>query len=98
MEDELIPVNLWVAGRSYRLRIRRDDERAIRQAVKNVSDKVNEFRNMFSGKDDQDFLAMCLLMYASEQAIVKDNLNTNNKIQVENMIKQIEQSLEKLNN
>ncbi len=93
MQEELIPVNLWLAGRSYRLKIRQEDEQAIRQAVKIVSDKINEFRNMFAAKDDQDFLAMCLLMYASEQAISKDNLNTNNKTLVNNLIAQIEQTL-----
>ncbi|MDR3679588.1 MAG: cell division protein ZapA [Flavipsychrobacter sp.] len=68
MADNLIPVNLWLAGRSYRIRIKPDEESAVRTAVKLADDKITEMRTHYAGKDDQDFIAMCLLMYAADSA------------------------------
>lgn len=68
MADELIPINLWLAGRSYRIRIKPEEEAAVRKAVKLADDKITEMRTHYAGKDDQDFVAMCLLMYAADGA------------------------------
>ena len=69
MSEELIAINVWLAGRSYRLRIKPDEESAVRKAVKLADAKVMEMRNAYAGKDEQDFLAMCLLSYAADTAI-----------------------------
>ncbi len=63
-EEQLIPINVWLAGRSYRIRIKPNEEEAVRKSVKIADEKITEFRRHYAGKDDQDFLAMCLLMYA----------------------------------
>jgi hypothetical protein len=68
MADNLIPINLWLAGRSYRIRIKPEEEGAVRKAVKLADDKITEMRTHYAGKDDQDFIAMCLLMYAADSA------------------------------
>jgi cell division protein ZapA (FtsZ GTPase activity inhibitor) len=67
-DEELIPVTVWLAGRSYRLRIKPQEEEAVRKAVKQADEKVMEMRNQYAGKDDQDFLAMSLLTYAADIA------------------------------
>ena len=66
--EDLIPVTVWLAGRSYRLRIPPAEEEAVRKAVKVADDKISEMRSHYAGKDDQDFVAMCLLMYAADSA------------------------------
>lgn len=68
MDNELLAVNVMLSGRSYRIRIHPDEEASVRRAVKEADDKIRELRAMYSGKDDQDFLAMCLLMYATDGA------------------------------
>ncbi len=73
MEDELLSITVWLAGRSYRLRIKPEEESAVRKAVKLADEKVNEMRVHYAGKDDQDFMAMSLLTYAADSAI--DSLN-----------------------
>jgi len=65
-EDELIPINVWLAGRSYRIRIHAHEEADVRKAVKLADDKITDLRQHYGGKDDQDFVAMCLLMYAAD--------------------------------
>lgn len=72
-EIELIPVNVWLAGRSYRLRIHPQEEEEVRKSVKLVNDKILELKRTYAGKDDQDFIAMCLLMYATDNST--SNLN-----------------------
>lgn len=66
--DKLIPINVWLAGRSYRIRIAANEEEAVRKAVKAADNQIAELRNNYAGKDDQDFVAMCLLMYAANGA------------------------------
>lgn len=66
MAEEQISINVWLAGRSYRIRINADEEESVRNAVKIADDKIGELRTHYAGKDDQDFVAMCLLMYAAD--------------------------------
>ena len=73
MEEDLMSITVWLAGRSYRLRIKPEEESAVRKAVKVADEKVNEMRVHYAGKDDQDFMAMSLLMYAADSAIESFN-------------------------
>lgn len=92
--EELIPVTLWLAGRGYRIRIKKQDEAGIRLAAKIADERVNELRHSYSGKDDQDFLAMCLLMYATDQVTEVNQLNPVQKDAVMKMITQIDKITE----
>lgn len=64
---ELIPVNIVIADRSYRLRIEAADEEMVRKTANLINDKITEFRNNLAGKDMQDYVAMVLLWFATEQ-------------------------------
>jgi cell division protein ZapA len=71
---ELIPVNIVIAERTYRLKIDPADEETVRKTVKIINEKIYEFKSSFAGKDMQDYVAMVLLWYATEQTKVsKDN-------------------------
>ena len=66
-EEELIPVNIMIADRSYRLKIEVQHEELLRKTAKLVNDKLVEYRNNFAGKDTQDYIAMVILWMATEQ-------------------------------
>ncbi len=68
MEEDLLSITVWLAGRGYRLRIKPEEESAVRKAVKLADEKVNEMKQHYAGKDDQDFIAMSLLTYAADNA------------------------------
>jgi len=68
MADDMISINVWLAGRSYRIRIKAEEEEAVRKSVKLADEKIREMRSHYAGKDDQDFMAMVLLMYAADSA------------------------------
>ena len=61
-KTELININLLIAGRSYPLKIRPDEEEVVRRAAKRLNEKVLEFQQQYAAKDKQDYLAMCALM------------------------------------
>jgi len=67
MEDQLIPINIVIADRSYRLKIEPADEELVRKSVKLINDKVLEFKTNFAGKDMQDYVSMVLIWFATEQ-------------------------------
>lgn len=65
--DQKIPVNIVVGDRTYRVKIDRADEELVRKTMSFVNDKIIEFKTHFAGKDMQDYIAMALLWFATEQ-------------------------------
>jgi hypothetical protein len=61
----LIPINIIIGDRSYRIRIKPEDEGAVRATIKTINDKIIEFKSQFAGKDMQDYASMVLLWYAT---------------------------------
>ncbi len=64
--EELIPLNIIIGDRNYRIKILPSDEEVVRKTLKIINDKILEFRTMFAGKDMQDYIAMVLIWYATE--------------------------------
>jgi Cell division protein ZapA len=65
--EELIPITAVIGDRSYRIKIQPEDEEVVRKTLKTINDKIVEFKTMFAGKDMQDYIAMVLVWYATEQ-------------------------------
>lgn len=64
--DELIPINVVVGDRSYRVKVSPNDEEVVRKTIKLINDKIIEFKTQFSGKDMQDYVSMVILWYATQ--------------------------------
>ncbi len=64
--SELIPVNIVIADRTYRIKTLPRDEEVIRRTLKTINDKIIEFKTQFSGKDMQDYIAMVMIWYATQ--------------------------------
>ncbi|MBD0368003.1 MAG: cell division protein ZapA [Flavisolibacter sp.] len=72
----MILLNLLIADRTYRIKIHPQDEEVVRKTAKTINDKLLEFKTMFAGKDMQDYLAMVLVWFATEQtAAITNQLN-----------------------
>lgn len=67
MAEELIPVNILIADRTYRIKTSPNDEESVRKTVKIINDKILEFKTHFAGKDMQDYIAMVIIWYATQQ-------------------------------
>lgn len=71
--EELIPINVVIGDRTYRIRIAPSDEEVVRKTIKLINDKIIEFKTQFAGKDMQDYVAMVVLWYATQQKAAGDN-------------------------
>lgn len=67
MSEPLIPINIIIADRSYRLKIEPEDEEMVRKTLKIINEKIIDYKTNFAGKDMQDYVSMVLLWYATEQ-------------------------------
>jgi cell division protein ZapA len=65
--EELIPINVLIGDRTYRIKIEPADEEVVRKTLKLINDKIIEFKTTFAGKDMQDYVAMVVLWYATQQ-------------------------------
>ena len=78
-QENLIPVNLLIGDRTYRVRVAPKDEEVVRKTVKTINDKMMEFKTNFAGKDMQDYIAMVLVWFATEQnAAISNQVNMDN--------------------
>jgi hypothetical protein len=66
--EELIPINVLIGDRTYRVRVEPKDEEVVRKTLKLINDKIIEFKTQFAGKDMQDYLGMVVLWYATQQS------------------------------
>lgn len=61
--EEKLSIKVNVADRYYPLKIDRRDEEKIRRAAKLINEKVLQYKQRYSDKDIQDFLAMAALQF-----------------------------------
>ncbi len=89
--EELIPINILVGDRNYRLKVKPNDEENLRKTVKIVNAKLLEFKTNFAGKDMQDYIAMVLLWLATEQP---SNVSFNQDLEdISGKIKALQKSI-----
>jgi cell division protein ZapA (FtsZ GTPase activity inhibitor) len=61
--DEKLSIRINIADRYYPLKIDRNDEERIRKAARHINEKVIQYKQRYSDKDTQDFLAMAALQF-----------------------------------
>ncbi len=61
--DEQLSIKVQIAERFYPLKIRRQEEEKIRRAARLINDKVLQYKQRYTDKDAQDFLAMVALQF-----------------------------------
>ena len=89
--ESLIAVTVVIGDRSYRIKIRPEDEEVVRRTVKTINEKIVEYRAQFSGKDMQDYISMVLIWYATQP---KENIALTDEL-VESLLK-IERQLDEV--
>jgi hypothetical protein len=91
--SELIPVNIIIGDRTYRIKTSPKDEETVRRTVKIINDKVLEFRTQFAGKDMQDYIAMVIIWYATQASA---DSNPALEQQVVDALAKIEEQIERV--
>jgi len=91
MENEKLTVRVNINERFYPLKVDAKDEEKIRKAAKNINEMVSKYRDLFSDKDGQDFLAMVALQLGTK---VIDLDNNNQLTEIVDDIKTLNRDLE----
>ncbi len=81
--EELIAVNVVIADRTYRLKLKPADEEKVRHTAKLVNEKLLEYKTQFAGKDMQDYIAMVLIWLAT------DGVNSDANVEIVNLQKRM---------
>lgn len=89
--DKLIPLNIIIGDRNYRIKILPADEEIVRKTLKTINDKILEFRTQFAGKDMQDYISMVLIWYATE---IRENNSARISDEVMQSILKMEKQLD----
>ncbi len=94
--DDKLTIKVNVADRYYPLKISRNDEEKIRKAAKRINEKILQYKQRYTDKDNQDFLAMAALQYVV-QVIDSEHKKDISPIlnELEELDKELEQYLQK---
>ena len=63
MNNEMLSIKVQIAERFYPLKIKQQDEEKIRKAAKLINEKVLQYKQRYTDKDTQDFVAMAALQF-----------------------------------
>ena len=91
--QNFIPINIVLGGRTYRLKIKTEDEEIVRAMAKKLNEQLTVFKTEYAGKDMQDYLAMVLLWHVSEK-LEAQPLQEVDTTQLDNIEKMIDKGLE----
>jgi cell division protein ZapA (FtsZ GTPase activity inhibitor) len=61
--DDKLSIRVNVADRYYPLKVEREDEEKVRRAARMINERVLQYKQKYTDKDVQDFLAMAALQY-----------------------------------
>jgi len=93
--EQLIPLNIVIGDRNYRIKILPADEEIVRKTLKTINDKIIEFKTQFAGKDMQDYISMVLIWYATQlKESSPDFLNDELMDSLSKMERQLDEVLE----
>lgn len=84
--DDKLSIRVNVADRYYPLKVERKDEEKIRRAARMINEKVLKYKQRYTDKDVQDFLAMAALQFVIK---VIDNEKENDMSPVFDGVKEI---------
>lgn len=92
--DDKLSIRVNVADRYYPLKVERENEERIRKAARLINEKVLQYKQRYTDKDVQDFLAMAALQYViklteEEEKIENDYLPDA----IRELIQKIDQAL-----
>ena len=89
--DDKLSIRVNIVDRYYPLKIDRNDEEKIRKAGKIINEKVLQYKQKYSDKDVQDFLAMAALQYVTRLMELEDVKDTDTLL---NNIRELNEELD----
>lgn len=91
--EELLAVSVTILGRTYRLKIEKSKEEALRKAATRIDQQANLYAKNYVYRDNQDLLAMVALSQITELTQIQDNLKFKDQTLVDKLA-EIDSALE----
>lgn len=73
--QEKLSVKVHIAGRIFPLMVIPDEEEAVRQAAKEINDRLAELKTAFQGLDESHLLSMHCLDLATQLVLLKNKIS-----------------------
>jgi len=61
--SEAQSISIRLGNRQYKLKVAIENEESVRQSLVKITEKTNQLKQQFPGRDEQDYLAMTLIDY-----------------------------------
>lgn len=91
--DEKLAIKVQIAERFYPLKIEKREEERIRKAAKLINDRLLQYKQRYTDKDPQDFLAMAALQFVIQ---LLDCESKQNSLSLEEDLKALSEELDVL--
>jgi cell division protein ZapA (FtsZ GTPase activity inhibitor) len=75
--DDKLSIRVNIADRYYPLKVERENEEKIRKAARMINEKVLQYKQRYTDKDVQDFLAMAALQYVIKLTEEEEKLDND---------------------
>jgi cell division protein ZapA len=72
---EKLSINIKIDGRTYPLKVDRQNEEKFRKASKQINDIVLQYRQKYFTSDAQDFLAMTAIQFAVKSIELEEQVD-----------------------
>lgn len=76
---ELKQISVFIAGRSYPLKVQDNEEQVIIDIAEKVNKRIREYQETYTNREKQDWVSMALLSYAIEKHQL-ENLFSDTKL------------------
>ena len=77
MMDDKLSIKVNIAERYYPLKIVSTDEEKIRRAARLINEKVLQYKQKYTDKDAQDFIAMAALQFVIQNIDIEKKADTS---------------------
>jgi cell division protein ZapA (FtsZ GTPase activity inhibitor) len=73
--QEKLSVKVHIAGRMFPLMVIPEEEAAVRNAAKEINERLSELRTQFTGLDEAHLLSMVMLDIATRLELLKEQIS-----------------------
>lgn len=73
--DDKLSIRLNIADRYYPLKVDRNEEERLRKAAKLINDRILQYKQKYTSKEAQDFMAMVSLQFATKYLECEEKLD-----------------------
>lgn len=92
MQDS-ISILLKLCNRSYKVKVAPENEATVRKTMQELTDKLNDIKKNFPGRDDHDYMAMTLIDFITSAKMPSNN-QTSDSVEISQKLQQLNQLLD----